>query len=646
MVQAPTFESDLESALGLAGLNSKTARFEPGLIPLFAFGEFPNALYKTITEVPWKLPYIAESNRRDLGSQIGKPSESLNILARLGGFGTRRTLLGDPAKAWLDQSLSADSLAKLLADWKARGLVPAVPDLSGVPAGTRQAAAIILRAAEQSLRYRKTAFARADVDTVYGTFAKGVNDSDPESFEKALRLMRGVDMHTLVAGGHDLLLATQTAQVALATVPATARYDVTIESGWGQIRLSGGAANTYGERPTLLVIDTGGADTYVNVPANATTQNFVSVVCDTNGLDTYLSAPALGGTTLSKWAGRKGAAGQPGPGGALCGYVALFDTDGDDVYRTHRTGLGAARFGVSTLLDRAGNDTYDAYADAQGFGHFGVGILEDTAGSDKYTGFSQVQGVGQTMGVGALLDRTGDDTYTANDTEIDFPSAQSAEHNISMSQGAGNGRRADYLDGHSLAGGVGLLYDQEGTDRYSSGVFGQGVGYWMGVGLLWDEAGNDFYNALWYGQGSAAHFAVGYLEDVAGKDRYKAPMNMVMGAGHDFSLGMLLEREGDDEYAASNLSLGAGNANGIGAFFDLAGADKYDAPGITLGRAAEAPKQSVRARALCFGLFMDFAGTDTFPASSPYAKNGARTANWTDRAPIAADSQVGVFWDR
>ena len=57
----------------------------------------------------------------------------------------------------------------------------------------------------------------------------------------------------------------------------------------------------------------------------------------------------------------------------------------------------------------------------------------------------------------------------------------------------GNGRRGDYLDGHSLAGGVGILFDQEGIDHYVSGVFGQGVGYWEGVGILWDAAGDDVY---------------------------------------------------------------------------------------------------------------------------------------------------------
>lgn len=647
MMQTTGFETEVEAALGQAGLTSRTARFEPGLANLFAQGEFQSALYKTVLELPWRLPFLAESNRRDIGSLPGKPSDTLNTLSRLAGFGTRRTLLGDPAKGWLDQTMAPDSLSKLLTDFKARGVVKsAIPDLTAVPAAVRQAATIVLRAQDQVLKYRKLAFARTDVDAIYNLYVKGVNDSDPEEFDRSLRMMRSVDLSYLVAGAHDLILAAQTAQAVLVTTPSSTRYDVDIDTVWGSIRLSGGTANTYPDKPTLLVIDTGGADTYLNVPANASPQNFASVTIDTNGLDTYLSDPALAGSTVAAWSKRNSGAGKAGPGGALCGYAVLIDAEGDDVYRSHRSGLGASKFGVACLLDRSGKDTYDAYADAQGFGQFGVGILEDLEGDDSYSGFSQVQGVGQTAGVGALIDRAGTDKYVANETTIDFPSAQSAQHNVSMSQGAGNGRRADYLDGHSLAGGVGLLYDQAGNDSYSCGVFGQGVGYWMGVGMLWDEDGNDRYLGQWYIQGAAAHFAVGYLEDNAGKDRYEAPMNMALGAGHDFSLGMLVERAGDDEYIGPNLSLGAGNANGIGAFFDLTGNDSYKSSGITLGRAAEAPKQSVRSRALCFGLFMDFAGGDTFPASVNYATNGSRTVNWADKAPTVAESQVGVFWDR
>ena len=293
-----------------------------------------------------------------------------------------------------------------------------------------------------------------------------------------------------------------------------------------------------------------------------------------------------------------------------------------------------------------GDDIYDAYTDAIGHAAFGIGILDDWKGADRYTGFTNVEGSAGVSGLGLLVDRLGDDQYVANNEVLDFPSPQTKLANVSMAQGAATGRRADYIDGHSLSGGVGILMDEDGNDRYTCGVFGQGVGYWEGVGILHDEGGADKYTGQWYVQGASAHFGIGYLHDAGGSDEFTAGMNMAQGAGHDFGIGFLLKEGGADKYKAPNLSLGAGNANGIGVFVDTSGDDVYDASGTTLGRAAEAPKGSLRERALALGVFMDLSGQDVYPSSVPWAQNARRTANWTDRRPAAAESQTGVFWDR
>jgi hypothetical protein len=214
--------------------------------------------------------------------------------------------------------------------------------------------------------------------------------------------------------------------------------------------------------------------------------------------------------------------------------------------------------------------------------------------------------------VGLLLDVSGNDTYIANDTDIKFPSAQSTEHNGSLSQGFGFGRRGDYLDGHSWAGGVGMLVDGAGNDNYSCGIFGQGGSYWYGVGILADEGGDDSYLGQWYCQGSAAHFALGILQDSAGNDKYTGKMNMCGGAGHDFSLGWLEDRAGNDAYDMPNLSLGGGNANGVGVFWDCAGDDSYLTSGVTLGQASVAGSGSVRDFIMCLGVFVDGGGRDTY----------------------------------
>lgn len=306
---------------------------------------------------------------------------------------------------------------------------------------------------------------------------------------------------------------------------------------------------------------------------------------------------------------------QSSSGAGVFGYAILVDLSGNDGYGSPSPvsgGQGFGLFGTGILFDVEGDDTYSGLSACQGSGTYGTGLLIDGGGDDRYECYQQGQGFGFTKGVGLLLDVTGNDTYIANDTDIKFPSAQSAEHNGSLSQGFGFGRRGDYLDGHSWAGGVGMLVDGAGDDSYSCGIFGQGGAYWYGVGILADKGGDDAYFGQWYCQGSAAHFALGVLQDTAGNDSYTGKMNMCGGAGHDFSLGWLEDRAGNDAYDMPNLSLGGGNANGVGVFWDCAGDDSYLSNGITLGQASVAGTGSLRDFIMTLGVFVDGSGADVY----------------------------------
>jgi hypothetical protein len=189
--------------------------------------------------------------------------------------------------------------------------------------------------------------------------------------------------------------------------------------------------------------------------------------------------------------------------------------------------------------------------------------------------------------------------------------------------------------GVPMSGGLGVLRDATGDDTYTTGIFGQGTGYWFGTGLLLEGAGADHYDGWWYVHGSAAHFAVAALLDDAGGDTYQVAMpgdparNTSVGVGHDFSIGWLVDRDGDDIYHAPNLSLGAGNAAGFGFFLDLAGNDTYTATSdFSFGNASiETPGDTLRIAAGTIGLFVDRGGTDgyTRPTPAPIAEN----TTWT-----------------
>jgi hypothetical protein len=320
--------------------------------------------------------------------------------------------------------------------------------------------------------------------------------------------------------------------------------------------------------------------------------------------------------------------------------------------------LGFGGFGAGMLYDMDGDDEYDAYTSSLGSGQFGIGILIDKSGNDTYHSYQSSQGYGYILGAGMLVDAAGDDRYISEDTDIKFPGSQTKEHNSSLSQGFGFGRRADVTEGHSMAGGIGFLVDGgKGNDVYTCGVFGQGAAYWYSVGLLADDGGNDSYSGVWYVQGSGAHFAFATLLDEGGDDHYVATINMAQGAGHDFTVGMLLDLSGDDIYEPPNLSLGGGNDNGIGIFIDWKGDDKYlpqEKAKTTLGRAGiTGPTGGLRDYMLCLGVFMDLGGNDTYGRDFAANKKIWTQPGYVADYPRKLEVGVGIdgeypdftFWD-
>ncbi len=157
----------------------------------------------------------------------------------------------------------------------------------------------------------------------------------------------------------------------------------------------------------------------------------------------------------------------------------------------------------------------------------------------------------------------------------------------------------------SINGGVAVLLDAQGDDKYTCGLFGQGVGYWLGTGMLIDLAGRDRYLGHWYVQGASAHFAVGMLCDRDGDDRYTANQNMSQGAGHG-------RRHWDPDRRrrwtmstrVRRSAWGASNAAGIGICIDKAGDDQYHTPpSICLGWVN--PNTAYRGLFRSYGLFFD-----------------------------------------
>lgn len=647
-----------DRALAQLGLTKQTARFDPLDLQLYGGGEYRLPFFDSLHEDPWRVPFVIRTLRQDALRNAGKAADLLSTASLRLSEGTRRTLIGDPTEAIRREveGFKRPLYEAVAAIYSAAGQkIPHraawVEQLATVPMQVQKPVAYLLLTMKEARRWRdlafREAFAQGDASSLFEMLCQPPSKSEElrEVFNVAYwRLMRAVDLKTLFAGAHDLILVSERVATELQKTSIPDGFRVDIPTPYGIVALHDGRADTYNRRNYLLIVDTKGNDTYLGVGGTSSAEHPVAVVIDLQGNDRYLQDASLASRGVAGVPDRKTRRMAPCIGGAVFGYAFVLDMEGNDLYRSLGMTQGGAAFGVGGLIDSAGEDRYECYVNGQGSAEWGIGLLVDRAGSDHYRCFSMAQGYGGTKGYGLLLDVDGDDTYIAEDRTLDFPSPQTDKHNVSMAQGAGNGRRADYTDGHSLAGGIGVLVDGAGNDRYSCGVFGQGVGYWYGLGILSDGGGEDEYEGVWYVQGASAHFAVGILEDVSGDDRYIATMNAALGAGHDFSLGWLIERSGNDTYRAPNLSLGGGNANGIGIFWDAAGDDRYEVqPSITLGRSYIGARGSLRERALCLGLFCDTGGKDVYPDVLPVARDNALwTQSGASQPPMQREYGAGI----
>ncbi|MBL8994933.1 MAG: hypothetical protein JNM63_16415, partial [Spirochaetia bacterium] len=180
------------------------------------------------------------------------------------------------------------------------------------------------------------------------------------------------------------------------------------------------------------------------------------------------------------------------------------------------------------------------------------------------------------------------------------------DHFLSMSQGFAMGYRP------FAPGGVGLLVDLSGDDRYEADVYGQGASYWYSLGGLIDAGGDDSYRACEYAQGSGIHLSVGFLRDKSGNDGYAADKGLAQGSAHDFAVGLLWEGGGNDRYEAESGSQGSALNNAAAFLIEEGGRNEYrlrqKEGGLGQGYGGYSPRRGVGS----LGLLLDLSGNARF----------------------------------
>lgn len=402
------------------------------------------------------------------------------------------------------------------------------------------------------------------------------------------------------------------------------------KTAYGLMVIGGPGPNTYELDDRFgLIIDLGGNDQYHGmIASSASIDHGNAVVIDLSGDDRYDGGP-LGLAT-----------------GRL-GVGLLIDHAGNDVYDL-KTGSGGAGFGgIGILYDATGNDTYAGTRLTQGVAIGGLGLLIDGSGNDRYSSHGFATGFGGPAGTGAVIDVAGDDSYQCGGR---YPSAYNGQDAPGgqpgdplyqfdcFGLGTGSGQRVltHTFQPHtsSQAGGLGLLLDIDGDDRYESANFSQGMGYFFGAGLHLDLAGHDTYQAARYGHGASAHFGVGLFLDYQGKDRYGSTgpfynggvawdrsVSLMIDGGmnpdvYDFgrttglgradysSWGLFIDEGGSDEYTTSS-GFGEAAENSAAGFFDLGGTDTYTLSAGLSPQPDRSPANATRFRYPHGGVFVD-----------------------------------------
>lgn len=667
--------SHFTEALDLMGLGWEEFRFDPAVVELWGGDRWRLPLFDLFFTDPWSISLYARETAQNAARSAASVHDLLYLAQSNTGIRVRDnyygTYLGE-ARSAVDEAgdlALANALARLGA-----GDAEAIAnrdDYRAVPLEVAQAAAVVLYVARDAEVYRRLALdeplERAGLSGAWARrrafeelFWREADDDDAnlegeakfaevERMLRTERLLEAVDFHLLAKGGNLLALGVDEAIARLTVSESTsaeteeaqqeleqrraaladlaeARFDFTIDTVLGRVRLVGAGAQEHPAEDAdgqhhLLVIDTAGNDVWRRAAASTSYDDAIAVAIDLAGDDAYRDPQT--DAWQARLNGPKG--GEPGfrqerpdehePnfGAGVCGYGYLVDLAGDDAYTVPFGGLGCGLLGYGALYDRAGDDVYEADSGAMGSGTFGAAVHADRKGNDLYKLLRLGMGYGGTRGSGVLVDTAGDDEYLADTEHIKYSWFNNYNRQLNMSQGFGFGRRADMADGHSWAGGVGMLVDTGGGDDvYHCDIYGIGSAYWYALGLCYDDGGDDSYRSYAYSIASPPHFAVGVVIDESGDDVYRGSSSRACGFGRDFSLGWFEEGAGDDRYYCVDSAFGVGNVNGLGVCWDKSGDDVYIARSNSFGQPFVESSGTRRDFPVNAGLFLDGGGSDRY----------------------------------
>jgi hypothetical protein len=492
--------------------------------------------------------------------------------------------------------------------------------IENIPADLQIIIAELILNTYDAYKWRRIAIRNVDTDDALALFdikdlAESIGDGQ-KYYPEIDDIAASLDAHSLYYGCMKAAQAAETASKKLedylSEMPeGLDKIEFDFNSPIGRIVIAGTGKDKHNKNDCAVLVDLGGDDTYTgNVAGTSSFELPITVAIDCSGNDKYINTnPDL-----------------PSQGCGILGAGILIDNAGKDEYKAIKMAQGCGLFGLGILLDVSGDDDYKLEISGQGCGYFGIGMNLDITGNDTRYIFGDGQGMGGVGGVGICADYEGNDSYTAEPYEEvahrgDYHSKNVI--NVNAAQGAGMGRRGDGSDGHSWAGGLGVLVDIKGKDHYYSGNWTLGCGYWFGTGLVYEGEGDDLYESVYFTQASGAHYCIGAIVDEGGNDTHKLWETAGAGLafGWDYTVAMLLDKGGNDRYEADMISLACAQIRSNAFLIDIGGDDYYRLQSGQHGFGEATYRDDYdnpnkfspyNAYSKSFALLLDIGGTDTY----------------------------------
>lgn len=493
--------------------------------------------------------------------------------------------------------------------------------LAMVPEAIQAPTSDILVAMNAAARLRMQAFADVSVEDARFAYERTLTDTplDVEDRDRLAAIHTKIDRELMGAAGILVLQTIESAVVELKEAKLSTGGGVGFVDPLGVVEIADETDHVHDGDRTLL-IDLGGNDEWQNnagsVMPDFVIQAFPGCIT-TGGLDcTPLAAKRNAPSTQSLF-GRPCSADVANAAFVGLDYAEDLDAQVDEQIARPNP-FGFAFWLADTAPENAAETATTANPDTRCLPQ-GPDDVQDW--SEAFVEKGTLKDADEHV-VAVGIDLDGDDRFAPLKVFNDINNGRNPPNCDTRDMGEEGKIWERNLTAGGAFAGIGVLWDESGTDFYGGRSLTQGTGHVGAIGVLVDRGtGDDEYESVRLAQGAAIFAAAGLLYDIGGNDLYRMANDVPFFNEFEHFIGCdVSTRDGQ----------GRANFNAVAALIDDAGDDVYfvqdhdddipgasrDDPTTTQGstgtRLNIGPHPINEAAALGLGLLWDRSGSDNY----------------------------------